>query len=378
MYLASLRLENFRNYSDLELTLKPGMTVLQGANGEGKTNLLEAVHFLSLLRSFRTVKVSELIGFSASSFRVEGVLNRGGEWLSEEELAVFYGDQRHLRINRQPVSRASLFINRFLCVSLTPQDINLVKGAPGLRRRFCNILGGQIRPEYLTDLINYNVALRHRNEVLRHPRKYGAGALAAYDGQLVEYGAAVMMERKKIIAELNYYLDLVAKQLEFTDHSPHLRYAFSIGLKLEEEEGDNFNSAGLKEQYHDILLREQNRDEEYGCTRFGPHRDDLYFYREQKSVAAFASEGECRLFVLALKLAAAKMVIQIEQAKPVVLLVDDVFGELDPRRRRIFLQNLGEYQQSILACTAIPPELSEMAHTEFSVKAGKLTKNTFY
>ncbi len=370
MILSRLRLENFRNYSRLDISLPDGMTVLRGTNGQGKTNFLEAIYFLSLLRSFRTRKTAQLIKFEKDYFRLEGVLLKDQKWLAEDKLTVFFGNGRELLVNRRPVGKASLFINQFLCVALTPHDLELVRGAPKIRRRFCDILGAQIFPSYLQHLISYHHVLRQRNELLRSAKKFPDSVMTAYDQLLAEHAAEIIIRRHRLIEKINFHLRSVCRRLKFDDQPPSIDYRLSIDDIVFNKNEEREEKESVVKQFLRILAQEKNRDQEQGHTRCGPHRDDLFFTRGGKSVAAFASAGQCRLCVSALKLAAAETVRELQTEKPLILLVDDVYGDLDARRRQDFFQTLADYRQIIMAGTEIPVELAPVRPTVMNVNEG--------
>ncbi len=372
MQLSCLRLRNFRNYGGLDLALSPGLTVLQGANGQGKSNLLEAIHYLSLLRSFRTCKVADLIRHSAAGFRIEGILEKARNRLSQEHITVVQGEQRILQTNQNKVARASDFINRFFAVALTAQDIDLVKGPPTLRRRFCNILAARIAPGYLNHLISYTNALRQRNVVLRRPGKYGLPALNVYNRLLVEHGMPIMQARDTLLAELNLYLQAAAGKMGEKQAVMQIKYAVSFSSQSRPRSISGMEERELAEHYLEMLQREQSRDQDIGATRYGPHRDDLLFLHHGQPMPSFASEGQMRLLVLALHLAAASMLLNKEPSKPLVLLADDMWGELDAGRRRLFLEAIGEYPQTMLACTSVPTELAKTACRTLTVENGRI------
>ncbi len=373
MLLSRLRLGNFRNYRDLTLQLPAGLTVVEGANGQGKTNLLEAVYFLSLLRSFRTSRTADLGFFEAAFFRLEAIVQTGSAALSRETLSVVYGERRNLWIDRQPIDTAVGFINRFFCRALIPQDIDLAKGGPALRRRFFNILAAQIDASYLDSLINYTTALRHRNLALRHADKFDAAAIAAYDRLLVKHGVSLTQARHRAVQAINLTLPEKAERLGEQEAAWQIRYGLGISSRFSRlppevcRDGER-----LRDEFEMILRKEQRKDREQGATRHGPHRDDFVFLRRQKPLLSFASEGQMRLFVVALQLAAAAMVAQAAAGKPLVLLIDDVFGELDRRHRGCLLENLAEADQILLACTEMPTELKAAKPLRLTVENGCL------
>ena len=201
-YLSKLTLENFRNYRNAELSLKAGLTIFHGENGQGKTSLLEAIYFLSLLRSFRTRNVQNLKRWQQEAFDISCKLEH--EDLLADHLQISYGETRKLQMNGNAVSRSSEFIRQINAISFTPEDIELIKGSAGGRRQFLDITLSQLSPTYLSNLQHYNKALKSRNIVLK---KSGddpniENLLRTYDGMLIQYGSLICHERLKLLEKL--------------------------------------------------------------------------------------------------------------------------------------------------------------------------------
>lgn len=369
--LSHLKLRNFRNYAELVVDLEPGLSILKGANGEGKTSILEAIYYLSLLRSFRTRSISELQMWGRGYFAAEARLVSGRGPLADETLSVIYGERRRLKINGAPITKASEFINRFLCVAFVPEDIRLVKGSPGRRRRFLDILLSQTTGNYLFHLIKYQAALKARNAVLKEPGRYGKHALAAYDKLLSENGAEVVVHRGVLVDALNETLATRGSQLFGDQRRCSVRYRSNV-LRRELQEAD---TETIGADFAKVLMQEMTGDVEAGTTRYGPHRDDISLYLDGKPVGVFGSEGQQRLFSLALRLASVDIMGErCAEDKP-LLLVDDVLGELDESRRAAFLSAFRETEQVVLACTRIPDEL-EGSGNRFRVSAGTCDRVT--
>ena len=199
-----LRINRFRNYDVQEVEFAPGVNCLVGVNGQGKTNLLEAVYFLSLLRSFRTNDLNLLRQWNASAFLLRGTVREGDGCTTE--LFVSYGEERRLKVNETPVYRASDFINHLLCVTFIPEDLSLIQGSPALRRRFLNIAISQTDPAYFRHLQAYQDALQSRNLMLRQPGKYSRQTIAAYDAMLAREGAELEAARIAFVQSLREYL----------------------------------------------------------------------------------------------------------------------------------------------------------------------------
>lgn len=368
--LSRLQVWEFRNLRHLDLPLGRGMTLLLGRNGQGKSNVIEAICYLGLLRSFRTQGIGDLVRWGEDGFTLRGEFT-GVEPGFPGSVGVTQGTKRQLQVDGVPVERASEFINQFLCVPLVPEDVELVKGPATVRRRFLDIAITQARPGYLQDLQQYRQALASRNLILRAPQRQGPGVLAAYEGLLVQHGSRIEAGRRAYVADLSARLGEVSRGL-LEGQGPELAVSYlSPGLPRELE---GASAAGLAEALQRALERSRERDEREGHTSVGPHRSDLALALGGRALAPFGSEGECRLGSLALRLAVLAIARRdLGSRRPVVALVDDVTGELDTRRRRAFFQALAPADQVVVTATAQPDELAGLIDAAYGVQDGVLS-----
>ena len=369
--LSRLQLRRFRNYSSLRLSLCPGINLFVGGNGQGKTNILEAICYLALLRSFRSRKITPLRQWDSRLFYLAATLvpvaGGGG---SRQELAISYGERRCLSIDGKRQDKASEFINQFLCVPMVPEDIDLVKGVAAGRRRFLDIALSQHDPVYLPHLQRYTAAVRNRNMMLRQAGKYPNSALTAYDHLVVRYGTQIDLRRWQFVQGLNAALAVIAPQLlGAAGQSLSARFLSSLCSG----EGSEITEEVVSRKFRESLEKNLARDREEGRTSTGPHRDDLLFCKNHRPLLAYGSEGECRIACLALRLAAMELLRDGAGSKrEVVLLVDDVFGELDSRRRQAFCELLGRADQVFVADTDVPTELRGRIARAYAVEAGSV------
>jgi DNA replication and repair protein RecF len=365
--LSRLQVWDFRNLRQVELALGRGTTLLLGRNGQGKSNVIEAVCYLGLLRSYRAQGIGPLIRWGQDSFTVRGELSAGaGE--AKGSIAVTQGAKRQLQVDGAAVERGSEFINRFLCVALVPEDVELVKGAAAIRRRFLDIAVTQCQATYLQDLQQYRQALASRNEVLRTPQRYSGAVLAAYEPLLVRHGSCIEAARRRYVRDLCTHLGTLCTGLLGEGHAPVVVSYSSPGLSRDfPEESANCLGEGLQR----ALERNRERDMREGHTSVGPHRGDMSITLAGRSLAAYGSEGECRLGSLALRLSALAAVRSANHdSRAVVALVDDVTGELDPPRRRAFFRALTPADQVLITATAQPDELAGMVDAAYGVQDG--------
>ena len=365
--LSHLRLFNFRNYDQCDLNFSPGINFLLGENGQGKTNILEAVYYLSLLRSFRTSQVNNLRQWKKDVFYLSAECQTTTK--EEMQLSVSYGTNRRLTVNGVAVQRASDFINHFICATFIPEDLEIIKGAAFLRRRFLDIAISQLSAAYLRALQNYSEALKNRNIMLKQPGKYPLSTLTAYDYIIVKQGVIIELARRDLIGRLNQAL--LKQSALFFQNKKILSVKFLTGIStlLKNFSADSAELSGL---YQDTLRKNLERDCREGNTRYGPHRSEMHFLMDDNSLAFYGSEGECRVAAIAVRFACLDVLQQELGRDDVTLIVDDVLGELDQERRAVFFQQLALAGQVIVAGTAIPKEI-KLTSKVFSVLAGQCT-----
>ncbi len=342
------------------------MNFLIGNNGQGKTNILEAVYYLALLRSFRTSMIDDLCQWPQNSFVLHGLLESAPN--PPETLAVSYGSERRLLINDAPVYRASDFINRFLCVTFIPQDMDLVCGPPAQRRRFLDIAISQLDAGYLRHLQAYYEALKSRNAMLKVPDKFPPATIRAYDQVLVKHAVAIELARRNFAVSMNAILVEKSRQLFGEQQLVILKYLSRLGFFLESCEGDEEE---LTKAYSHGLQHGFERDLKSGTTNCGPHRAELNCLLDQKLLHKFGSQGEMRMASLAMRFALLELIRVRQNPDDVVILVDDVIGELDEQRRVNFINELSKSGQILFACTRIPREFTASAQV-LKIRGGKI------
>lgn len=325
--LAWLRLANFRLFGALEWTPGPGLTFVVGANGQGKTSLLEAAAFLLRLQSPRTSSPSECVRFGTAGFAVEG------EVAGRRLLVSFSGRLRRAWLDGKPPASLAEYLSVGRVVWLSSADMELAAGAASARRRFLDALGAQTMPGYLERLRAYERALRARNSLLREgrPRR----EVAAFEPALADAGDFLLAARAELAAVL---APLAGQAWEYITQS-------GMAFALRYLPGAQFPMTAS-------LEATRAEEERLRLTVAGPHRDDLEVLVGGRQAAVFASEGQCRAVALALKLAQAQQ-IEAATGQPPLLLVDDIFGELDPARRNAFLLTLPRSSQALITTTSV-------------------------
>ncbi|MCH2205795.1 MAG: DNA replication/repair protein RecF [Lentisphaerales bacterium] len=368
-YLSKLTLENFRNYQNAELSLKAGLTIFYGENGQGKTSLLEAIYFLSLLRSFRTRNIQNLKRWQQDAFAISCRLEH--EDLLADQLQITYGEKRKLQMNGNAVSRSSEFIRQINAISFTPEDIELIKGSAGGRRQFLDITLSQLSPTYLTNLQHYNKALKSRNIVLKKSTDDPNidNLIRTYDDMLIQYGSLICLERLQLLEKLAPKISAFTAEMFPEKKKLKLIYQSSLGKITD-------NLEMIQDYFRLKCEDNRQKDIQRGMTHIGPHRDDIFILLSGKSLGAFGSEGQCRLASLVIKMAAAEQLIEDKETDNVLLLIDDVLGELDAERKQAFLKTIMRGDQVFIACTDIPEYCKTLDYEVFEIDEGKALSAT--
>jgi DNA replication and repair protein RecF len=357
MRLTHLSLHNIRNYVRLELDLPSGVSVLLGDNAQGKTNLLEAIYYLATSRSPHAGSDRELVNWLAVEReplpygRLVGQVVRGQSKVTIEITLTQQAnhDERYrkqIRLNGV-AKRAMDLLGQLNAVLFLPEDIALVSGSPSLRRRYLDAMLCQIDPPYCHSLSSYNRVVTQRNALLRDLRERGGDPdqLLFWDDRLVQHGAHLVARRREALVALDALAHAVHGKL--TDGVEHLRLDYQPSVEISVQEDQQAIGAAFRAQ----LTALRRREIPAGVTLVGPHRDEVRFLINEVDAGIFGSRGQQRTAALALKLAEVGL-MQHETGEYPVLLLDDVFSELDAHRRRFLLQWLDNGpQQAIITTT---------------------------
>lgn len=359
MRLRQLTLENFRNISSASLPLQGRQTFLLGANGQGKSNLLEAAGFITALRSFRTTDVKLLI---AQGQREAGIACEvSHEERGDTRLAIkLRPDGRDLWCDHVRVPRLADHLGAFPTVVFSSQDLALVRGAPTFRRRWLDLTLAAMSADYLRALQTYYRALAERNSLLKRPgAKSVEDELSAFEQILAPASVTLVVRRREGMAELGGRLAEAYRQIAPEVETASLRY------------DPNFDGESA-EAWRERWQHTRKRDLQFRATLSGPHRDDFEFLVRELPAREFASEGQQRSLVIALRLAQAAW-FQAQSGVRPVLLADDVLGELDPERRRRFWAAI-EPESQVIATGTEPPDAELGQWQVFSVAAGSFAE----
>ncbi len=361
--LKSLTLKNFRSYRAETFTFGEHVNLIHGANAQGKTNLLEAVHFLLTFKPFKQVKHDELITFSEKECRIKGEIESSG---GLDEVHIYIGgEKRTIRLNGKIVYRASSVHGRYQVVSFLPSDIELVKGSPQNRRRYLDALISALEPEYLQGLKQYHRALTQRNAVLSKSHRLSPGNLEVWDEKLAETGGKIALKRKEYVKKLRPRLNKLYKLSSGIDAEIDIIYTCSFDAGKDPARG---------------LLRELEssfeKDKKRGHTTAGPHRDSITFQVAGNDASSFASQGEAKNLAFALK-ASEIGLIKETLGKTPVLLLDDVTSELDERRKKFIFRLLKDFTGQVFITTPSKKEVVfEGDMKEFQIKGGRAVQDS--
>ena len=315
MHLAHLRLRDFRNYARLDADFAPGFHLLLGDNAQGKTNILEAIYLMATLRSFRGVGGAQMIRHGQKGYYIGGnVIAQGNR-----EIKMFWSaSERKLALGGQPVKKLTDYLGVLRTVVFCTEDLQLVKGTARARRRFLDLLLAQTQPAYLPLLQRYMRAVRARNALLKQ-HAVDEAALDSFSQELVKLGDEVICARRELVPKFSPLARLAYRRISNDAEELRIEYQPSV-----------------KKDFAVELAQSRNRERNYRSTLVGPHRDDLQLLLNEKSAAQFGSEGQKRTLAIALKMAQAEFLAGIHGSPP-ILLIDDVMGELDVKRRSGFL-----------------------------------------
>lgn len=323
-------LYSFRSYERAEFRFSSPRVLLLGPNGSGKSNLLEAIGFLSVLRSFRGARMRELFRIGSGEFMIRGELvsaRRGREVLTVRESASAAAGGRRLFIGRAAVRRASEFIREFRVVSFAPEDRVLASGSSGGRRRFFDMMISMLSPEYFQALVRYQRALAQRNHALKSRSEAVA---ASFEGEIAESAARVMAARREYAAKVE--AEVRALLAGRSDFAIETRFSFPE----------------TPEEIRERLAENRSGELKRGCSAAGPQVDDFEFTYDGRSLRYCGSTGQHRLISLLLKIAEFHL-MKDSASTPVIVMADDVTGELDRVNRDFFLEQISCADQCFFA-----------------------------
>ena len=356
MRIRELTLRPFRNLAAIRLSFTANYALVFGPNGRGKSNILEAISYLSIGKSVRGAKDAQVVPHGEEFFDIQAICTDGRH---EHQLRVFYGKKEGKKAftDASSLPRVSDLLGIFRTVHFSPEDVSLVLRFPAQRRRLLDILISQSSANYLRDLQRYNRVLAQRNHLLRAAKKSNQRLvdrklMEPWDAQLVDLGAELRKHRIDALEQLN---DPFTRYYDrFSPAGEEVIIAYQGAKETELE--------ALRNELGEALDRRREQEAQMGHTLSGPHRDDLKFTLNGESAEAYASEGQLKTILISWKLAEARYMEKQTGRQP-VLLLDDAFSELDPGRTSELLDIINEFEQ-VIATTPQEPDARQEAYFE--------------
>ena len=343
MIIKRFRAENFRNIKKCDIEFSPGVNLLYGKNAQGKTNVVEGIYYFSRGKSFRGREDKELIRFGEEGFRIR--LDYSSATGDESLEYAMFGKERLRKKNDYRITKVTEMIGSFKAVLFYPDDLGLVKDGPEERRGFLNVAASVCYAPYIRYYSDYKKALENRNCILKMMQKglpIDPRELESWSDSLAEYASHIYLFREDYVNRLTVYAGRILKEISDGGEELQLIYESSVASGIKDR-------SRVKDEFKKRLTESIDREIAAGVTLFGPHRDDLDIRINGKSARSFASQGQQRSIVLALKLSEGEVIKEISGEYP-VFLFDDVLSELDERRRRYVLSEIGDRQIIITCC----------------------------
>ena len=358
MYITEVSLQNFRNLAQLKIEPSEGINVIYGSNAQGKTNFLESLYFCAMGRSLRGKSDQQLIRFEEEESHIRMLVQRKQRY-DRIDVHLKKDEKKGVAVNGLPVRKLGDLFGTLYAVIFSPEDLSLVKDGPGERRRFLDMELCQLSKVYYYDLQQYYRILKQRNNLLKEIQKKPQlqETLFVWDDQLAEYGERIIAARKRFLIRLD---EIAAEKLsQLTGGRDHLQTIYK----------PNCEEGMLAEK----LRKNIDRDIYFGSTQSGPHKDDILFSIDGREVKVYGSQGQQRTTALAARLAEIDL-IREETGEEPVLLLDDVFSELDENRQKFLLQSI-EGLQAFVTCTGIEDSVRKYISKDnlFYVENGVIT-----
>lgn len=343
MIISKLNLVNFRNHSKTNLEFNPHMNIIIGDNASGKTNILESIVVLALTKSYKNISDVDLITFSKSKLKIKG--NIRDKKISKNLEVEITKKGKIVKLNNKRVNCLAEYVSNLKIVTFTPNDLELIKGSPNIRRNLLNIELSQLSSLYLTTYNQYNKLLKTRNEYLKLLFTNGIADKNYFDiltDKLIEKAIIIYKLRYQYLKKINTDIDKIFENIT-GQNGVSILYKPNILF-------DKYDDDVIKKKMSEIYKINYQRELHLGMTIFGPHRDDFQFIYHGNDMKLYSSQGQQKSAVLAYKLATIPVFDEKSGTKP-VLLLDDIFGELDLKKRNKLLNYINSDIQSIITTT---------------------------
>ncbi len=342
MFLEKIELKNFRNYSNLKLNFDKNINIFIGNNAQGKTNILESIYFLSITKSHRTNKEIFLIKNNEIFSKVTGIIKDNSNFSKKYEIIINKQGKRVL-INDNLIKKISDYLSNINVVMFCPDDLEIIKGTPSNRRSFLNIEIGQLNNFYIKHLNNYNRLLKTRNDYLKNSKeKFDNVYFEILTNKLIDENIKIINFRNEFINNLNKYISKIYKDITGKKNI-YLKYETFIDINSEEN-----MIKSMKEKYDKNL----NNEIFQGVTLFGTHKDDFSVYIDDIKINNYGSQGQHRIAILCIRLSEIE-IFKKEKKKNPILLLDDIFSELDEIKKNNIIRYIDNDLQVFITSTDI-------------------------
>ena len=342
MYIKKLKLHNFRNYKSLNVTLTKGINIIYGENAQGKTNLLESIYVLGFTKSHRSFIDNNLINNMEEYLTIEGIVNNKKV---DNKLNIYIDNKtKVLKFNNNTIKKISDYISLMNIIIFYPDDLELIKGSPINRRKYINLELSQLYSNYFVLINEYSKILKLRNEYLKKINKklsVDKNYIEILTSYLIDKSIMIYKIRDKFINKVNEYCKDIYKDIMNLENF-NIKYKPSIEIDLKDSNLKEY----LKKEYEKKL----DYDIKLCSTSIGPHKDDIEFYLGDKNLKYYGSQGQQRVAILALKLAEIEIFKKYKETTP-ILLLDDIFSELDDKKKNNLLKYISKNIQTIITTT---------------------------
>ncbi|MCK4260896.1 MAG: DNA replication/repair protein RecF [Halanaerobiales bacterium] len=345
MYVERLYLKNYRNIAEVDLSFNPSLNLMIGSNAQGKTNILESIYLLGTGSSHRTNRSQDIISWEKDYFFIKSSIKK-----RQREMSISYGfngSKKDIKIDNNPIQRISDLMGYVNVVIFSPEDLQMVKGSPSFRRHFLNLEISQVNPYYYHNLQKYNQVLQQRNLLLKEIRKNKSkrDLLFIWNQQLVDLGSRLIKKRLEVIGKLDILARLIHRKITGGRENLIIGYDSTLGKVTNEMTHEE-----IQEMFETRLIKEQENEILRGVTLVGPQRDDLDLLVNNINIRKFGSQGQQRTTALALKIAELEF-MKSEMGEYPILLLDDVFSELDLSRKKHLLGVIRDRIQTFITST---------------------------
>ena len=368
MILRKIKLVNFRNYKNFNIDFKKNINIIIGDNAQGKTNILESIYTLALTKSYRTTNDSNLIRLNQEKFMITGEIK--DEKVFKKLSLELYKGNKVAKLNDNIVNKISDYIGNLYVILSSPDDLQMIKGSPADRRNFLNIEISQLSSNYIKKYNEFNKILKMRNDYLKLLFTNSLGDYNYLDiltSNLIDREVDIYIERKNFIDKINENLTNIYKNIT---NIKDLKIVYETNVEFE-----NFDVETIKNTLKDKYNRNQKREIAMGMTLYGPHRDDFTFTIEGNDIKIFGSQGQQKLAFIALKFSEIPIFEEKTATKPIILL-DDIFSELDKTKKNKLIQYINDDYQVIITSNDTKDISKKILNDAYiiKIKDGKITE----